>query len=175
MDERLIQRQVDEEISIGDYVLSGGELPAMVLMDAVLRLLPGVLNHAQSAEQDSFVDGLFDCPHYTRPEEYQGCACRMSCCPATTPALPAGDSSSRWGARPAVALICLPLARYPNRNLGCWLSISRNKIPHNNWSNPMNLLQQLEQEEIARLGKTIPDFAPGDTVIVQVKVKRRQP
>lgn len=72
VDERLIQRQVDEEISIGDYVLSGGELPAMVLMDAVLRLLPGVLNHAQSAEQDSFVDGLLDCPHYTRPEEYQG-------------------------------------------------------------------------------------------------------
>ena len=72
VDERLIDRQVDEEISLGDYVLSGGELPAMVLMDAIIRLLPGVLNHAQSAEQDSFVDGLLDCPHYTRPEEYQG-------------------------------------------------------------------------------------------------------
>lgn len=72
VDERLIQRQVDEEISVGDYVLSGGELPGMVLMDAVLRLLPGVLNDAQSAYEDSFVNGLLDCPHYTRPEEYQG-------------------------------------------------------------------------------------------------------
>ncbi|WP_337882875.1 tRNA (guanosine(37)-N1)-methyltransferase TrmD [Chromobacterium haemolyticum] len=72
VDERLIQREVDEEISIGDYVLSGGELPAMVLMDAVVRLLPGVLNDAQSAYEDSFVDGLLDCPHYTRPEDYQG-------------------------------------------------------------------------------------------------------
>lgn len=72
IDERLIATQVDEEISIGDYVLSGGELPAMVLADAVVRLLPGVLNDAQSAYEDSFVDGLLDCPHYTRPEEYRG-------------------------------------------------------------------------------------------------------
>ena len=72
IDERLIDSEVDEEISVGDYVLSGGELPAMVLMDAVLRLLPGVLNDAQSAYEDSFVDGLLDCPHYTRPEEYRG-------------------------------------------------------------------------------------------------------
>ncbi|MEO9386338.1 tRNA (guanosine(37)-N1)-methyltransferase TrmD [Chromobacterium phragmitis] len=72
IDERLIATQVDEEISIGDYVLSGGELPAMVLADAVVRLLPGALNDAQSAYEDSFVDGLLDCPHYTRPEEYRG-------------------------------------------------------------------------------------------------------
>ena len=70
VDERLIQRQVDEEISIGDYVLSGGELPAMVMIDAVTRLLPGALGHADSAEEDSFTDGLLDCPHYTRPEVY---------------------------------------------------------------------------------------------------------
>lgn len=68
VDERVIQQQVDEEWSIGDYVLSGGELPAMVLMDAVIRLLPGVLGHEDSANQDSFMDGLLDCPHYTRPE-----------------------------------------------------------------------------------------------------------
>ena len=68
----LIEAYVDEEWSIGDYVLSGGELPAMVLMDAVIRLLPGVLGHADSAEQDSFADGLLDCPHYTRPEEIEG-------------------------------------------------------------------------------------------------------
>jgi len=72
IDERLIERQVDEEISIGDYVLSGGELPAMTLIDAVVRLLPGALNDAQSADEDSFATGLLDCPHFTRPEEYRG-------------------------------------------------------------------------------------------------------
>jgi tRNA (guanine37-N1)-methyltransferase len=74
IDERLIARCVDEEISIGDFVLSGGEIPAMVLLDAVVRQLPGVLNDAESAQQDSFVAGLLDCPHYTRPEEYDGLA-----------------------------------------------------------------------------------------------------
>jgi tRNA (guanine37-N1)-methyltransferase len=72
VDQRLIDRCVDEEISVGDFVLSGGELPAMALMDAVIRLLPGVLGDDQSAIQDSFVSGLLDCPHYTRPEEYEG-------------------------------------------------------------------------------------------------------
>jgi tRNA (guanine37-N1)-methyltransferase len=74
IDERLIERCVDEEISIGDFVLSGGELPAMVLIDAVVRQLPGVLNDATSAVEDSFVAGLLDCPHYTRPEVYAGLA-----------------------------------------------------------------------------------------------------
>lgn len=72
VDERLIERCVDEEISIGDFVLSGGEIAAMALIDAVVRQLPGALNDAGSAQQDSFVSGLLDCPHYTRPEEYQG-------------------------------------------------------------------------------------------------------
>jgi len=72
VDERLIERCVDEEVSIGDFVLSGGEIPAMALLDAIVRQLPGVLNDADSAEQDSFVAGLLDCPHYTRPEEYEG-------------------------------------------------------------------------------------------------------
>ncbi len=72
VDERLLNRLVDEEYSIGDYVLSGGELPAMVLMDALIRQLPGALGDADSAAEDSFVDGLLDCPHYTRPEEYAG-------------------------------------------------------------------------------------------------------
>ena len=72
VDERLIERCVDEEISIGDFVLSGGEIAAMALLDAVVRQLPGVLNDAQSATQDSFVAGLLDCPHYTRPEDYEG-------------------------------------------------------------------------------------------------------
>ncbi len=72
VDERLIERCVDEEISIGDFVLSGGEIPAMALLDAIVRQLPGVLNDAESATQDSFVAGLLDCPHYTRPEDYEG-------------------------------------------------------------------------------------------------------
>ena len=72
IDERLLQTVIDEEWSIGDYVLSGGELPAMVLIDAVIRLVPGALGHALSAEQDSFTDGLLDCPHYTRPEDFEG-------------------------------------------------------------------------------------------------------
>lgn len=74
VDERVIERQVDMEISIGDFVVSGGELPAMMLIDAILRTLPGVLNDAQSAEEDSFASGLLDCPHYTRPEQYEGMA-----------------------------------------------------------------------------------------------------
>lgn len=72
VDERIIQAEVDEEWSIGDYVLSGGELPAMNLIDAVSRLVPGVLGKSASAEQDSFSDGLLDCPHYTRPEILDG-------------------------------------------------------------------------------------------------------
>lgn len=72
IDERLLATEVDEEISVGDFVVSGGELPAMMLMDAVIRLLPGALGHQQSAQQDSFSDGLLDCPHYTRPEEIAG-------------------------------------------------------------------------------------------------------
>lgn len=72
IDERLLQNNVDEEISIGDFVVSGGELPAMMLIDAVLRLVTGVLGDQQSAEQDSFSNGLLDCPHYTRPINFQG-------------------------------------------------------------------------------------------------------
>lgn len=72
IDERFLSQRVDAEWSIGDYVLSGGELAAAVVIDAIARLLPGVLGCAESAEQDSFSDGLLDCPHYTRPEEIEG-------------------------------------------------------------------------------------------------------
>lgn len=74
VDERLIQHYVDQEWSIGDYVLSGGELPAMVLLDSLIRRLPDVMSDQQSAEQDSFVDGLLDCPHYTKPDVFEGLA-----------------------------------------------------------------------------------------------------
>jgi tRNA (guanine37-N1)-methyltransferase len=72
IDERLVERVVDREVSIGDYVTSGGELPAMVMIDCIVRRLPGSLNDAESAQQDSFSAGLLDWPHYTRPEEWKG-------------------------------------------------------------------------------------------------------
>lgn len=72
IDERLIESQVDDELSLGDFVLSGGEIAAMAVVDAVVRLLPGVLGDDESAEQDSFMEGLLDCPHYTRPEVVDG-------------------------------------------------------------------------------------------------------
>jgi tRNA (guanine37-N1)-methyltransferase len=72
IDERIIQQEVDEEWSIGDFVLTGGELPAMTLVDAVVRFVPGVLGDFASAEEDSFANGLLDCPHYTRPEVLDG-------------------------------------------------------------------------------------------------------
>ena len=72
VDERLIESQVDEELSVGDFVLSGGEVPAMAVIDAVVRLLPGVLGDEESAAQDSFMEGLLDHPHYTRPELVDG-------------------------------------------------------------------------------------------------------
>jgi tRNA (guanine37-N1)-methyltransferase len=71
IDQRLIEREADEEISLGDFVLSGGELAAMALIDAIVRQLPGALNDAESAQEDSFVGGLLDCPHYTRPEVFE--------------------------------------------------------------------------------------------------------
>lgn len=71
IDERVVQSVVDEEWSIGDYVLSGGELPSMVMLDALIRLIPGALGHQDSAQEDSFANGLLDYPHYTRPEKYR--------------------------------------------------------------------------------------------------------
>ena len=90
IDERVIRSCVDEELSIGDYVLSGGELAALVVIDAVARLLPGALGHADSAQEDSFADGLLDCPHYTRPEQFAG--------QAVPPVLLSGDHAAirRW-------------------------------------------------------------------------------
>lgn len=72
VDERVVEHLITDEVSIGDYVLSGGEIPAMVMVDAVTRLLPGALGCEQSAQRESFVDGLLDYPHYTRPAEYRG-------------------------------------------------------------------------------------------------------
>jgi tRNA (guanine37-N1)-methyltransferase len=96
LDERVITRAVDDEISIGDYVLSGGELAAMVVIDAVVRQLPGALNDVESASQDSFVNGLLDHPHYTRPEVYEG--------EAVPPVLLSGNHAdiARWRLKQAL-------------------------------------------------------------------------
>ncbi len=74
IDERILLHEVDEELAVGDFVVSGGELPVLMVIDALVRRLPGALNDTESAEQDSFVDGLLDCPHYTRPPKFDGIA-----------------------------------------------------------------------------------------------------
>jgi tRNA (guanine37-N1)-methyltransferase len=96
IDERVMAREIDDEISIGDYVLSGGELAAMVLIDCIVRQLPGALGDAESASQDSFVNGLLDCPHYTRPEMYEG--------EAVPPVLMSGNHAeiARWRLKQAL-------------------------------------------------------------------------
>ena len=96
VDERLINAEIDDEWSIGDFVLSGGELAALVVIDAVIRLVPGVLGHPDSAQEDSFSDGLLDHPHYTRPENFEG---------RTVPAeLVSGDHAliARWRLKQAL-------------------------------------------------------------------------
>jgi len=100
VDQRFLDANVDEEISIGDFVVSGGELPAMLVIDAVVRLLPGVLNDADSAVQDSFVAGLLDCPHYTRPELVDGVT--------VPPVLLSGNHREidRWRRRQALLATC---------------------------------------------------------------------
>ena len=96
-------RHVDVQISLGDFVLSGGEIAAMALLDAVARLQPGVLNDEGSHQLDSFnpaLDGLLDCPHYTRPEEWEGARRPPNCCPATMRRSSAGAATSGWRSRP---------------------------------------------------------------------------
>ena len=127
IDERLLSGAIDEEISIGDFVVSGGELPAMMLMDAVLRLIPGVLGDADSAGQDSFANGLLDCPHYTRPIEFQG---------MTVPAvLRSGNHAliAEWRLEQA---LCRTLQRRPDLLAGRALTPEESR-----------LLQKIQQEE----------------------------
>jgi tRNA (guanine37-N1)-methyltransferase len=96
IDQRVVDLEVDMELSIGDFVVSGGELPALLVVDAVARNLPGVLGHAESVEQDAFSQGLLDCPHYTRPEVAEG--------RSVPPVLLSGDHQAvaRWRRRMAI-------------------------------------------------------------------------
>jgi len=97
IDERFIDAYVDEEWSLGDFVISGGEIPAMAVIDAATRMIPGALGHSLSAQQDSFSDGLLDCPHYTRPEKIGG--------QSVPPVLLSGDHAkiANWRADQALA------------------------------------------------------------------------
>lgn len=125
VDERLIAREVDAEVSIGDFVLSGGEVAAMVVVDAVARLLDGALGHDESATQDSFSDGVLDCPHFTRPEVWEGVA--------VPPVLRSGDhrAIAQWRRQQALGrtaqrrpelLEQLPLNKQDQRLLDDYLS-----------------------------------------------------
>ncbi|WP_268987191.1 tRNA (guanosine(37)-N1)-methyltransferase TrmD [Pseudothauera lacus] len=133
VDQRVLERCVDEEISLGDFVLSGGELPAMVLIDALVRQLPGALNDADSAREDSFADGLLDCPHYTRPENYHGVAV-----PAV---LLSGNHAAirRWRLKQALGATW---RRRPDLLAGRTLS-----------KEEMNLLEEFRQEQEGSTGR----------------------
>ena len=128
IDARLVGRCVDEEISLGDFVLSGGEIAAMALIDAVVRQLPGALNDAASAAEESFADGLLDCPHYTRPESYEGLA--------VPPVLLSGHHAEirRWRLKQALGRTWL---RRPELIAG--RSLSREEI---------SLLEEFKQEQL---------------------------
>jgi tRNA (guanine37-N1)-methyltransferase len=172
VDERLLARHVDEEWSIGDYVLSGGELPAMVVMDAAVRLLPGALGHADSAREDSHVNGLLDCPHFTRPETFDG--------QPVPNVLLSGDHAAiakwrlqqslgrTWLRRPDL-LASRALSAEEQTLLDAFIAApSRRRIRTGAREIMSNIIEQLDKEQMT---KEVPAFAPGDTIVVQVKVK----
>ena len=123
IDERLVGKSVDLEVSIGDYVTSGGELPAMVLIDCVVRRLPGSLNDAESAAQDSFSAGMLDWPHYTRPEEWLDARVPEVLLSATTRRSRAGGANRRWGARTSAGPTSSTRGRCRGRTGSCWKNI----------------------------------------------------
>ena len=179
IDARVIEAEVDEELSLGDFVLSGGEIAAMALLDALIRIQPGALGDEDSATQDSLMDGLLHAPEYTRPQQVEG--------RVVPPVLLSGDHAAiahwrnkqrlgvTWLKRPDL-LDRLELSqeqqalldefkqstgqteRDPVLHLGQELSkMSKNKI--------------IEKIETEQMGKELPEFGPGDTVVVQVKIK----
>ena len=116
IDERVREALATEEISIGDYVLSGGEVPALVVVDAVARLVPGVVGDEQSVEADSFTRGLLDYPHYTRPAEYEGGRCPRCCCRGIMPRFGDGAARRRCSARWSGGRTCWPPRRSMRTN-----------------------------------------------------------
>lgn len=154
IDERLVQREIDEEISIGDYVLSGGELAAMVLVDAVVRQLPGVLGDAESAVQDSFVNGLLDHPHYTRPETYAG--------EGVPAVLMSGNHAEiqRWRLKQALGRTW---SRRPDLLQGRKLTVEESR-----------LLEEFQKDAAAAAAKSEKDAAEAAAQITQGAVKTTQ-
>ncbi len=126
IDQRFLDAKVDEELSIGDFVVSGGELPALLLIDAVVRLLPGVLNDADSARQDSFSGGLLDCPHYTRPERLvldrrrAAAAHRDAPDVPDAPDAPDGPDGPDAGQAPIASVVPPVLLSGNHRDIACW-------------------------------------------------------
>jgi tRNA (guanine37-N1)-methyltransferase len=183
VDERIIAARRLEEISVGDYVLSGGEIGAFVLLDACVRLLPGVMGHAASGLDESFSDGLLEYPQYTRPQEFEGvpvpevltsgdhakvAAWRRSeaqkLTAARRPDLPGPKGRAKRHDKARI----FPYRPRPSRYgfhfpaPDCWRGAT-----------VMNLIQTIEKEEIARVtgGKPVAKFQPGDTLIVNVRIK----
>ena len=127
MDERVRELVATEELSIGDYVLSGGELPALVVVDAVSRLVPGVVGDEQSVDEDSFSRGLLDYPHYTRPAEFAGRGCRTCCCRGTTRRCAGGGGRRRWRGRWSGVRSCWSARRSTRRSGRCWTRSRRRR------------------------------------------------
>ncbi len=173
IDERVVELAIDRELSIGDYVVSGGELPALVLIDALARLQPGALGDERSSSEESFVAGMLDWPHYTRPEVFEG--------RRVPPVLSSGDHAAiaRWRLKQALGrtwltrpeLIGRPAAAAPldgaQRALLEEFLLERDERTRDEETTMSNIIQTLEAE---RMTRKVPDFKPGDTVVVQIKV-----
>ena len=147
VDERVRER-VTEELSIGDYVLTGGELPALVMLDAVARLVPGVVGDEQSVADDSFSRGLLDFPQYTRPATLDGdgtamarrtCRCPTCCCRAITPISGDGESAKRSRGRSSGGRICWPVRTWTTksgrslREIAGWQEKSQRRSDEKTW------------------------------------------
>ena len=166
VDHRVIEARGFLEVSLGDFVLSGGELAAMALIDACVRLLPGVVGDAASLAEESFAAGLLEYPHYTRPQVWEGRAVRTCSCPGTTPGSASGATSRRRRSRsPGGRIWSGPLGNET-------VADGRMLPPPQTDEDAMNLIAELEQEQLDRLvaERGVPDFRPGDTLRVNVKV-----
>ena len=123
IDERVVELDIDREVSLGDFVLSGGEPAAIAVCDAIGRLVPGVLGHVDSAAEDSFSDGLLDCPHYTRPEDIVNLRVPDVLLSGNHGILPNGAANRPWGGRGYVGLRYWRRKSYLTRISCCWMNL----------------------------------------------------
>ena len=157
IDERFLEANVDQEISLGDYVLSGGELGAAVIIDAVARLQDGALNDAESAAQDSFEGdlGLLDCPHYSQPAQHPLGTCRRCCARATTRPSPPGAASSRCSGPPSGARTCWMNRHWARPTANCWSRAARPE-PEGQPSAGLALSAIMANSRQPRLARAVP-------------------